>query len=152
MEIKTICAHTVGIINRIEYDELTNRFLGVCLPLQNGIPQCNAFILDIYENIKDAVAKNAVAKYAHCILAQPGDGVALPSIIFVLGTESKYDFKVIQQRWDHIEAELLKRNIRIVSFGADGAGSFMKAMIHERGIFLIRSRIRVSSVNGPFSE
>ena len=121
MEIKTICAHTVGIINRIEYDELTNRFLGFCLPLQNGIPECHAFILDTYENIKDAVAKNASAKYAHCILAQPVDGVAPPSIMFVLGTESKYDFKVIQQRWDHIEAELLRRNIRIVSFGADGA-------------------------------
>ena len=69
MEIKTICAHTVGIINRIEYDELTNRFLGFFLPLQNGFPECNAFILDNDENIKDTVAKNAVAKYAHCILA-----------------------------------------------------------------------------------
>ena len=91
------------IINRIEYDELTNRFLGFCLPLRNGIPECDAFILDTYEDIKDAVGKNAAAKYAHCILAQPVDGVAPPSILLVLGTDFKYDFKVIQQRWRHIE-------------------------------------------------
>ena len=57
------------IINQIEYDELTNRFLGFFLPLQNGIPECNAFILGNDENIKDAVANNTAANYAHRILA-----------------------------------------------------------------------------------
>ena len=53
-----------------------------------------------------------------------------PSILFVLGTE--YDFNLIVQRWRHIEVELLKRNIKIISYGADGAGPFMVA---ESGIF-----------------
>ena len=90
-----------------------------------SILECNAFIPETYEKIKDAVANSTASKYTHCILAQPVSPAqprsASRSILFVLGTDSKYDFKVIQQRWRHIEAELLKRNTRIVSFGADGA-------------------------------
>ena len=123
------------IIHKVEYDHQTNRFIGFCLPMRDGIPVCDAFVLDTFEDIKDAVESNEATKYAHCILAQPIDGVSPSTILFVLGTDSKYDSDVIVKRWRHIEKELLKRSIRVVSFGADGAGPFMKSMLTESALF-----------------
>ena len=82
------------IIHKIEYDQLTNRFVGFCLPLQNGIPDCNSFILESFEEIKDAMESNDAAKYAHCIIAQPIDGVSPSTILFVLGTDSNMEYYI----------------------------------------------------------
>ena len=41
------------------------------------------------------------------------------------------------ERWKHIKTELTKRDIKVISFGADGAGSFMKAMILKTGLFYL---------------
>ena len=123
------------VINRIEYDQKTNRFVGFCLPLKNGLPECDAFVLHTFEEIEDTVSINPPAKYAHCIIAQPVDGISPSLILFVLGTDSKYDSKVILHRWRHIEIELKKRKINVISFGADGAGPFMKAMVTKSGLF-----------------
>ena len=76
------------MINRIEYDQKTNRFVGFCLPLKNGLPECDAFVLHTFEEIKDTVSINPPAKYAHCIIAQPVDGISPSLILFVLGTDS----------------------------------------------------------------
>ena len=32
------------IINTVEYDPYTDRFIGFCLPLKNGLPLCEAFV------------------------------------------------------------------------------------------------------------
>ena len=53
------------IINKIGYDQLTDRFVGFCLPLK--------------EEIKSEFDCQAVAKYAHCIMAQPIDVASLSS-------------------------------------------------------------------------
>ena len=85
------------IINKIEYDQLTDRFVGFCLPLKEGLP-LNAFCLKTFEEIKSAFNSQTVAKYAHCIIAHPID-VASPSfVLFVLGTDSTYTSNIIVQR------------------------------------------------------
>ena len=57
------------------------------------------------------------------------------TLLFVLGTDSKYNHEIICKRWDYIKVELLKREINVISFGADEAGPFMKAMLCETFLF-----------------
>ena len=121
--------------NRVEYDQPTNRYVGWCLPIKNGIPDINAFVLETYEEIKHAFECETVAKYAHCIVVKSVSIVVPSFVLFVLGTDSKYDSSVIISRFSFISSELKKRGITVVSSGADGAGPFLKAMMIESGLF-----------------
>ena len=91
------------IINKVGYDPSTDRFVGFCMPLNDGLPTCNAFILNTFEEIKEAVENKTISKYDPCIVAQPVDGIAPAAILFVLGTDSKYTHELIIERWNFIE-------------------------------------------------
>lgn len=124
------------IIKRVEYDQVNDQFVGFCLPVNEfGLPCGDAFALDTFEEIKDAVENKVVSSYAHCIVAKPVSPVVPSFVLFVLGTDSKYTYKEIMQRWSHIEKGLDERNITIISHGSDGAGPFLKAMIQKCGLF-----------------
>ena len=56
-------------------------------------------------------------------------------MLVVFGTDSKYDYQTILERWNHMNTELNKRDIKVISFRAYGAGSFMKAMLLKTGLF-----------------
>ena len=123
------------VLNKVEYDPVTDRFVGFVLPLRNGLPDEDAFILTSFVELKNVYEKTPIANYAHCIVAKPLTMEAPSFVFFVLGTDSKYDHTIILNRWKHIECELKKRDITVISFGADGAGAFMKAMLHRTGLF-----------------
>ena len=96
--------------------------------INNGCKVCKL-------ELKNAYEKTPIASYAHCIVSKLLTVDAPSFVFFVLGTDSKYDHTVILNRWDHIESELKKRDITVVSFGADGAGAFMKDMLLKTGLF-----------------
>ena len=123
------------VINKIDYQPSTDRFVGFVLPLENGLPKVDAFILTSFDELKNAFEANTVANYAHCIVAKPLTSDAPSFVFFVLGTDSRYDYTVILERWKHIDAELNRRGIKVISYGADGAGCFMKAMLIKTGLF-----------------
>ena len=52
-----------------------------------------------------------------------------------MGTDSKYNADVISSRWDNIESELKCRGGTVLTFGADGAGPFLKAMVENSKLF-----------------
>ena len=117
-----------GIIHRVEYDQVTDRFVGFCLPVKYGLPLCGAFIFHTFNEIKEC------AKYAHCVVAQPIDVPCPAYVLFVIGTDSTYISETISKRWNYIEDEVNKRDIS-VSYGTDGAGPFFKAMVDETRLF-----------------
>ena len=123
------------IINRVEYDVASGRFVGYVLPISEGLPSGDAFVLESFDQIKETHQSATVAKYAHCIVAKPVNVDSPSFLLFVLGTDSKYTHTVITQRWRYIEKELLKRGVRVLTNGADGAGPFLKAMVLESGLF-----------------
>lgn len=123
------------IIHKIEYDSLTDRYVGFVLPLKDGLPICDAYIYGTYKEISEAYKNCPIAKYAHVIVAKPIT-VDTPSFVLsVLGTDSKYNSDVISRRWAFIRNELAKRKVKVISYGADGAGPFLKAMVEESRIF-----------------
>ena len=42
------------IINRIEYDPLTDRYVGFVLPLKDGLPICDAYVFGTFQEISHA--------------------------------------------------------------------------------------------------
>ena len=122
------------IINKVEYDSVTDRFVGFCLPIKNGLPTADAFVLQTFEQIKLAVDKETVGKYAHCIVAKAVDTSVPSFVLFTMCTDSKYDHKQTLQRWNYIEQQLSVREVKVISNGADGAGPFLKAMIMKSNL------------------
>lgn len=124
------------VLNRVEYDSVTDRFVGLCLPINrdSGLPECNAFVLHTFGEIKEAYDTGTISKYAHCVVAKPV--TAAPAFVFfVLGTDSSYNHEVIGVRWNYITTEFSKIGITVLTFGADGAGPFIKTMITEGNLF-----------------
>ena len=131
------------IKNRVEYDPSTDRFVGFVLPLQDGLPITDSFVLNTFDEISNAFSCSTVAKYAHCIVAK-SIKVEVPSFtLAVIGTDSKYDHLLIKNRWNYIEKELNKLNIKVISYGSDGAGPFLKAMISEVSLFHVSTDTNV---------
>ena len=125
------------IIHKIEYDPLTDRYVGFVLPLKDGLPICDAYVYGTFKEISDAYKDCPIAKYAHIIVAKPIT-VNTPSFVLsVLGTYSKYNSDVISKRWTFVRNELSKRNVKVISYRGDGAGPFLKAMVEESHIFNI---------------
>ena len=124
------------VLNRVEYDSVTDRFVGLSLPINRatGLPECNAFVLHTFPEIKEAYETGTISKYAHCIVAKPVN-TAPPFVFFVLGTDSSYNHEVIGARWNYITTEFSKIGITVLTFGADGAGPFIKTMITEGSLF-----------------
>ena len=123
------------IINKVEYDPVTDRFVGFCLPIHNGVPSADAFILQTFDDIKHALDSENIGKYAHCIVVKSIDTSVPSFVLFTMCTDSKYNHQQILQRWNYIQQHLSKIGITVVSNGADGAGPFLKAMTMKTSLF-----------------
>ena len=123
------------VLSQIEYDPLTGRFVGFCLPLLNvGIPNGESFILNTFTEIKTAFERNKLAKYAHCMVARPV-APAPAFVFFVLGTDSSYKFDDVSLRFTYVKNGFQQIGVNVISFGADGAGPFLKAMVKGSQLF-----------------
>ena len=123
------------IINKVEYDPTSDRFVGFVLPLDNGLPVANTFQLNTFEEIETSFSSAVVGKYAHCMVIKPVDTSAPAFVLFTMCTDSKYDYQIISKRLMYVRRELRNIGITILSHGADGAGPFLKAMNLQSGLF-----------------
>ena len=123
------------ILNRVEYDPTTDRFVGFCLSIREGIPCGEEFVMQKFDELETTFKSRKVASYAHCIVAQPVSTDAPSFILCVLGTDSTYTHVEIEKRWQIIEEGLKRHNIVVLTNGADGAGPFLKAMVSRSKLF-----------------
>ena len=93
--------------------------MGFCLPIKDGLPLCDVFQFQTFQEINAAFETQVVTQYAHCVVAQPID----------ISSET------IVHKWNYVENELGKRGIKIISHRADGVGPFLKGMIDETRFF-----------------
>ena len=121
-------------LNHVEYDQLTDRFVGFCLPTKDGIPDSDAFVFHSFEEIKAAFEVNKISKYAHVMVARP-ISYSPAFVFFICGTDGSYNYMDVLSRFRYVTAELMKIGVTVLSFGADGAGPFLKAMINGSQLF-----------------
>ena len=121
-------------LNHVEYDPLTDRFVGFCLPNKDGIPDGDAFVLHSFEEIKAAFEVNKISKYVHFMVARP-ISYSPAFVFFIFGTDGSYNYIDVLSRFRYVTAELLKIGVTVLSFGADGAGPFLKAMLNGSQLF-----------------
>ncbi|MEO0687519.1 MAG: hypothetical protein AAFY76_21335, partial [Cyanobacteria bacterium J06649_11] len=124
------------IVNKVEYDLSTDRFVGFVLPLNDdGTPVTESFQLQTFDEIKKNVLSAIVEKYAHCIVIK-SIAISVPSfVLFTICTDSKYDNQIIMKRWSYVSKQLTDLGIIVLSNGADGTGPFLKAMTKKSGLF-----------------
>ena len=69
-----------------------------------------------------------MSKYAFVYMAQPLLYGAPAFVLACVGTDNKFCAEDVQKRWSYILTECKKRDITVVSFGADGDSRELKSM------------------------
>ena len=88
----------------------------------------NSCTADSFSAMEDMFKKYPIAKYAYVYMAQPLCQNVPPMCLACLGTDNKVSAEDLLPRWRYIVEECFKRNIIILSFGADGDSRIMKCM------------------------
>jgi len=125
----SISEDATRIVGRVEYDSATNRCVGFVLPLDgNGLPKVNFCTAESFSAMEEMFQKCPIAKYAYVYMAQPLCQNVPPMCLACLGTDNKFSADDLLPRWRFIVEECSKRNIIVLSFGADGDSRVMKCM------------------------
>ena len=125
----SISEDATRITGRVEYDSTTDRCVGFVLPLDdNGLPIVGSFVAASFSAMEEMFSNNSIAKYAYIYMAQPLCCNVPPICIACLGTNNKFSAEDLLPRWRYIVEECSKRNISVLSFGADGDSRVMKCM------------------------
>lgn len=116
------------ITGKVEYDPITNKILGFVLPLEDGVPNNNAYIATSAETIKSYFQTGERANYAYCIMAQPLDLNSSAYCLAVFGTNNKFNSFDVSMRWTKLTAESSTYGIKIIGYSSDGDTRLLKAM------------------------
>jgi len=128
-KIVSIGEDATRVIARIDYDNETDRCVGFVLPVdKNGLPITDSFLATTFEVIENMFSQAAIAKYAYVYMAQPLFHNAPPFCLCCMGTDNKFTAEDVLLRWNYIIRECEKREITVLSFGADGDSKLLKAM------------------------
>ena len=136
------------VISRVQYDYDTNRMVGFVLPCDdNGLPLKDAFLAISFQQMEQCFLENDVAKYAFVYMAQPLANDVPAFCLACLGTNNKFDYHLVKQRWLYIVSECSKQGITVISFGADEDSREMKAMLLESHLFFNETLTDRSQLN-----
>jgi len=124
-----IAEDATRVIARAQYDQETDRVVGFVLPCDgNGLPIVDSFIASSFLAIEIMFKNNEIAKFAYVYMAQALSLHVRAFCLACLGTDNRFSADDILKRWKHIYLEYRKRDITIVSYGADGDSRALKAM------------------------
>ena len=117
------------VIARVDYDPETDRCVGFVLPVdKNGLPMIDSFQATSFSAIESMFKNNSVAKYAYVYMVQSLCQNIPPFCLACIGTNNKFTAENVCLVWKYIYVECEKRNIHVLSFGADGDSHLLKAM------------------------
>ena len=128
-KIVSIGEDATRVIARIDYDNETDRCVGFVLPVdKNGLPITDSFLATSFDAIESMFAQATIAKYAYVYIAQPLFHNAPPFCLSCVGSDNTFTAHDVLLRWNYIISECKKRDIVVVSCGADGDPKLLKAM------------------------
>ncbi|KAE8737720.1 hypothetical protein FOCC_FOCC016813 [Frankliniella occidentalis] len=115
---------------RIQYHRKTNQIVGFPLRLDaNGCPIVGSYPATSSTIIGKYFSENTASKNAYCIMVQPLAENAPSFCLALFGTNNKFSYKDIKNRWKWMRLEAKKYNIEIVNYSSDGDAKLLKAMM-----------------------
>lgn len=97
------------VIARVEYDSESDCCVGFVLPLkENGLPVVDSFKAVSFTSIEKMFTESKIAKYAYVYMAQPLAKNIPPFCLACIGTNNKFTFETVLQRWEYIVRECHK--------------------------------------------
>lgn len=97
-----------SVVERVEYDPKTNQLVGLVLPFgKNGMPIPFSFLATSAEDIQKYIDKKK-SRLIYFVMAQPLKENTPPFLLSMFGTDNKFEFKNVLQRWKFMERELQK--------------------------------------------
>lgn len=83
----------------IFFADITDKLVGFVLPLKDGCPISNTYVVTSVKSILDAFENDTKSKYTYCIMAQPSVPGAPSFCISIFGTNNQFSFTDVINRW-----------------------------------------------------
>lgn len=120
------------VVEQVVYDTKSNRLLGFVSTLDsNGFPNEMNFVATSAYTIKKHFDNGIRAPYVNIVMAQPLNSNASAFCIAAYGSDNKFNYKDVGNRWKFLEDRCLQKQIKVLGFSTDGASQFMKNMKEE---------------------
>lgn len=119
-----------SLIKRVKYQSRTNQMMGFVTPLnkQTGFPEPENYEVESVKDIRTAFQEAPMSSTAYCFMAQPAVEKAPAYCLSVFGSDSKFSYQDVLNRWQTITAKAELHEIEILGFSADGDWRCLKAM------------------------
>lgn len=128
--IVSLSEDATRIDNRVQYDKSTNQLIGFVLPINkaNGMPKPFSYkSRSSAEMIYHFSSGAPTAKFVNTIMAKPM-GKFPPFCLLIFGSDNKYSAIDVANRWTHIEKELAKVGILVLTISSDSDPKYNGAM------------------------
>lgn len=116
------------ITGKIEYEEHSKKLVGFVLPLKNGWPQTDIYIVSSAKSIVNDFNSRVLANYAYVVMAQSIDDSAPSFCLSIYGTDNRFSYEDVTKRWEVMKSLAAKEKIDILGFSSDGDPRLLKAM------------------------
>ncbi|CAF3644312.1 unnamed protein product [Rotaria socialis] len=144
-----------GVIKKIKYDANTNSFVGFNTKLSNGVPICNYYRTDSYEQLQywfENIEKSALLNI-HMFQPIPQSNHINSPASFLLsayGVDNTATAIDIIKRWIYIYNNCIQNQIRIIGFSTDGDPKYVRAMRLTCGFIALLSNSQHFSHSDAF--
>lgn len=120
-------------LGRIQYDSKTDGIIGFPLPLtpSTGLPVVGQFEATNAKRIYQIFSTEDKCKYAYVVISQSLAPKAAPFCICAFGTNNKFKYSDIRNRWRTMKNIAREHGIQILGFSGDGDSRILKAMRYE---------------------
>ncbi|CAF4613192.1 unnamed protein product, partial [Rotaria sp. Silwood2] len=129
-----------GVIKKIKYDSIANKFIGFPTPLDHGVPIKEYYHTDSLDTLKlwfNSIDKSSLLNVHMIQPVQSTTQNTLPSsfLLSAYGIDNTATANDILQRWWYIFNQCLQRKIRIIGFATVADAKYVRAMRLMSGFF-----------------
>lgn len=109
---------------------------------KNGMPKIGQFLADCPAKVCETINSSKMSTYVYTVMAQPLCENAPTFCVQMFGTDQKFTFLDVLNRWQCLESSFKTKGIDIIGYSSDGDSRLLKAM-------KIKTQISDFSITSP---